>query len=214
MAEVIILYQGERVDCMTDVIVFEKFADFVIRKVNSRAKFVHRAINQSAYDPKQDYYLALRQRLISLLKKNTKLTALDELLKKVNPRRFDNYELLINRIQNFMQGKNYKWVTPPRSEVIYSNLALTVNPEIGLKGGDKIYFIKLYFKKTTLDTNKLDIMLKIMQDAFKDDSPNADFAVWDIRRENFYDKNALEEIKIPYDLEQEAIAWIKYATED
>mgnify|MGYP000809078189 FL=1 len=72
----------------------------------------------------------------------------------------------------------------------------------------------MYFKKQPLNATKVKVMIKIMQDTFKEDYPNARYAVWDIRQNIFYDKKANEVIKIPYNLKQEALIWLKYASEE
>ncbi|DAB14651.1 TPA: hypothetical protein CPU00_08930 [Candidatus Gastranaerophilales bacterium HUM_18] len=199
---------------MPDVIVFERFADFLEKKDRFKKNYVHKVISQGVYQPQEDYYLRLRQKLISLFRKNSSLDELDEILKKITPKKFDNYETLIDQIQNFMQGKTYTWITPPRYQIDYSRLELTVNPEIGLCIEGEDYFIKMYFKKQPLNATKVKVMIKIMQDTFKEDYPNARYAVWDIRQNIFYDKKANEVIKIPYNLKQEALIWLKYASEE
>ena len=199
---------------MPEVIVFEKFADFLTKKQRFKKNYVHNVIKQGVYRPEEDYYLNLRQRLKSLMKKNSSLNELDIILKKIAPKKFDNYEVLIDQIQNYMQNKKYTWVTPPRYTKNYSGLMLTVNPEIGLQIDEKTYFIKMYFKKKELDSEKVGIMQKIMQDALKNDFPDTNVAVWDIRQGILHDVPINKEVSIPYDLENEAIIWQKYAEEE
>ena len=84
-------------------IVFERFADYLIKKIQHRKSYVKRIVNQKKYDPVEDYYLKLRQRLISLLKKQAPLSELDNIIKNLTPKRIDNYEFLIDQIQLFLQ---------------------------------------------------------------------------------------------------------------
>ena len=195
-------------------IVFERFADYLIKKIQHRKSYVKRIVNQKKYDPVEDYYLKLRQRLISLLKKQAPLSELDNIIKNLTPKRIDNYEFLIYQIQLFLKYKKYCWVTPPRNQVDYADLSLIVNPEIGLKIEDEEFFIKMYFKKPDLKKDKVDILLKIMQDAYKEEFPNANFAVWDVRRGSLYQVKASDDIRVSYNFEQEAKNWLKYATEE
>ncbi len=199
---------------MPNVIVFERFADFLIKKQQYKKSYVHNVIQKGIYKPEQDYYLKLRQKLITLFKKNIPLSELDNILKKIASTKFSNYEILIDQIQNFMQGKKYSWITPPRNAIVYAGLELTVNPEIGLNINNETYLIKMYFKKIKLDPTKARIMQKIMQDALKDETANIKIAIWDIRRGVLYDTQVDREIKVPYDFEQEALIWQKYAEED
>jgi hypothetical protein len=199
---------------MPDIIVFERFADFIEKKPNSKKKYVSKVMNQGQYQPQEDYYLQLRQKLKSVFRNHSSIEELNGLLKKINPRKFNNYETLIDQIQNFMQGKTYAWLNPPRYKIDYSGLELTVNPEIGLSMNGNNYFIKMYFKQETMSKTKAQIMQRIMQDAFKKDFPNAHFAIWDIRNNAFYSQKADEEVNCPYNLKQEALLWLKLVSED
>ena len=113
-----------------------------------------------------------------------------------------------------MQGIKYSWVEPPKNTIEYSGLLLKVNPEIGLKINNETLFIKLYFKKSPINGMKVKVMQKIMQDALQSDFPETKVAILDIRRGILYKTIINEEIKIPYNLEQEALLWQKYAEED
>ena len=53
-----------------------------------------------------------------------------------------------------------------------------------------------------------------MQDAYKEEFPNANFAVWDVRRGSLYQVKASDDIRVSYNFEQEAKNWLKYATEE
>ncbi len=61
---------------------------------------------------------------------------------------------------------------------------------------------------------KVKVMQKIMQDALQRDFQEAKVAILDIRRGILYKATIDEEIKIPYNLEQEALIWQKYVVED
>ena len=73
---------------LSDVIVFERFADFLEKKERFKKTYVHKVINQGVYQPQEDYYLRLRQKLISLFRKHSSLDELDEILKKITPKKF------------------------------------------------------------------------------------------------------------------------------
>ena len=136
------------------------------------------------------------------------------MLKKINPKKHDHYEVLIDQIQNFMQGIKYIWVEPPKNIVEYSGLQLKVNPEIGINIKGETLFIKMYFKQDQIENEKVNVMLKIMQDSIKEDYQNAKVAILDIRRCELHKKDINEEITIPYNLDQEARVWQRYVEED
>lgn len=197
-----------------NVIIYEWFANFVTEKPNKRKRYVNKIINKEPYAFKKDYYSILRIKLISAIKKNKSLIELNQMLKKINPKKHDHYEVLIDQIQNFMQGIKYIWVEPPKNIVEYSGLQLKVNPEIGINIKGETLFIKMYFKQDQIENEKVNVMLKIMQDSIKEDYQNAKVAILDIRRCELHKKDINEEITIPYNLDQEARVWQRYVEED
>lgn len=197
-----------------DVIIYEWFANFVTEKPQKRKGYVSNVINKEPYVFYKDFYSVLRTKLISILRNNKPLTELNEILKNQKTIRQLHYETLINQIQNFFKGKRFTWVEPPKNIIEYSGLQLKVNPEIGLKFNNKTLFIKMYLKQPPISNSKIVIMQKIMQDALKDTYPDAEVAILDVRRGILYQAGVNEEIKISYNLEQEALIWKKYAEED
>ena len=196
------------------VIIYEWFANFVTEKPNKRKKYVNKIINKEPYAFKKDYYSVLRIKLISTIKKNKSLIELNQMLKKINPKKHNHYEVLIDQIQNFMQGVKYIWVEPPKNIIEYSGLQLKVNPEIGININGETLFIKMYFKQDQIENEKVNVMLKIMQDSIKEDYQNAKVAILDVRRCELHKKDINEEIIIPYNLDQEARVWQRYVEED
>lgn len=196
------------------IILYEWFANFVTEKPNKRKKYVNKIINKEPYAFEKDYYSVLRIKLISTIKKNKSLIELNQMLKKINPKKHNHYEVLIDQIQNFMQGVKYIWVEPPKNIIEYSGLQLKVNPEIGININGETLFIKMYFKQDQIENEKVNVMLKIMQDSIKEDCQNAKVAILDVRRCELHKKDINEEIIIPYNLDQEARVWQRYVEED
>lgn len=196
------------------VIIYEWFANFVTEKPNKRKKYVNKIINKEPYAFEKDYYSVLRIKLISTIKKNKSLIELNQMLKKINPKKHNHYEVLIDQIQNFMQGVKYIWVEPPKNIIEYSGLQLKVNPEIGININGETLFIKMYFKQDQIENEKVNVMLKIMQDSIKEDYQNAKVAILDVRRCELHKKDINEEIIMPYNLDQEARVWQRYVEED
>lgn len=197
-----------------NVIIYEWFANFVTEKPNKRKRYVNKIINKEPYAFEKDYYSVLRIKLISAIKKNKSLIELNQMLKKINPKKHNHYEVLIDQIQNFMQGVKYIWVEPPKNIIEYSGLQLKVNPEIGINIKGETLFIKMYFKQDQIENEKVNVMLKIMQDSIKEDYQNAKVAILDVRRCELHKKDINEEFIIPYNLDQEAKVWQKYVKED
>ena len=202
-------------DCTPDdVIIYEWFAEFVTKKPQKRKSYVSKVINKEPYVFYKDFYSALRTKLISILRNNKPLTDLNDILKNQKPIRQLHYATLINQIQKFFKGKRYTWIEPPKNIIEYSGLQLKVNLEICLRFDNKTLFIKMYLKQPPINNSKIIIMQKIMQDALKDVYPDAEVAILDVRRGILYEASINEEIKIPYNLKQEALIWQKYTEEE
>ena len=197
-----------------NVIIYEWFANFVTEKPQKRKSYVSKVINKEPYVFYKDFYSVLRTKLISILRNKKPLTELNGILKNQKPIRQNHYEILINQIQNYFKDKRYTWIEPPKNIIEYSGLLLKVNPEIGLKLSNRTLFIKMYLKQPLISNSKIKVMQKIMQDTLKDLYPDARVAILDIRRGILHEVSINERIKIPYNLEHEALIWQKYAEED
>lgn len=193
---------------------FEKFADFILRRDKFKKNFVKAEVNKTEYRPEEDFYLKLRTRLKKILRHNLSLNELDELLETISPKKIKCYEESILCIKEFLKDKVCLWEPISKSEIEYGGLKIVVNPHIGLKINGILYLIRVHFKKDAIKPHKIEILQKIMQNAYKNDLENVKLAIWDIRSCKFYAIDLNEEIRINYDFEKSAEKWIEYAKEN
>ncbi len=190
---------------------FEKFAEFVLKKEKYKKSFVKREMsNNEEYGVEKDFYLKLRTRLKKILKYNLSLDELDSLIEEVSSKKIPCYEKAIQCIKEFLQDKDYIWESHSKSEIKYGDLIIKVNPQLALRINNELYIIRIHFKKKEISRPKVNILLKIMQSAYQNDTNAVKLAVWDICQQNLYTLGIEEEIKISQNLEQEAAKWIKY----
>lgn len=189
---------------------YDSFADYILKKEKYKKNFVRGIKKREPYSPKTDYYLQLRVKLKQICKKHYSLNKLDEMLSKLtNSNKKNGYPILIAKIKEFLAPKNYTWVEPSKEVIQYGDLVLRVNPELGLKIGNTIYFIKLYLKKTKITIEKINILKKIMQEAYSEIDENINVAIFDVRGGNFYSIPINQNMELPYDLRKEASSWCK-----
>lgn len=189
---------------------YGSFVDYILTKDKSKNRFIKNFKKRGNYNAAQDFYLPLRTCLIQLCKKNKCVEELDTMYNKLSDeRKKSNYTTVISKIKEFLQNEKYDWVQPDKLQIIYGGLEISVNPELGLKIGEQTHFVKLYFKKDKISQAKVNLLLRIMQDTYRQNEDNIIVSIWDIRNGLFYSNNANKNINIPYDLELEASNWIK-----
>lgn len=188
---------------------YDSFADYILKKEKYRKNFVKSIKKRGAYDPRTDFYLQFRRSLKKACK-NCNLNLLDEMLSKLtNSNKKSGYPILVAKIKEFLISKNYAWAEPVKKIIQYDDLLLRVNPELGLELGDTTYFIKLYLKKPKITVEKINILKKIMQEAYSETEGNIQVGILDVRSGNLYSIPINQTMKLSYDLTKEASSWSK-----
>lgn len=187
---------------------YDSFTDYILKKEKQKKKFVQSIKTRGAYSPERDYYLPFRRSVKRVCKKNDDLSKLDEMHSKLSdPRKKSGYTILIKNIKEFLQSKDYSWIDLDKATLFYGKLAISVNPELGLEIGNTKYFIKLYLKKPKITIEKINLLKKIMQDAYTNVDENIHVAIFDVRRGNFYSVPSQQSVGLTYDLDKEASNW-------
>jgi len=191
-------------------ITYGSFAEYILKKDKSKMRFVRNFKERKAYSVEKDFYKPLRDCILKICKQNKSIDELDNMHNKLSDaRKKVCYAPTINGFKDFLQGRKYKWVNPERVILNYSDLDVIVNPELGLEIGNTLYFIKLHLNKERIPKEKVDLLMKIMQDSYKDSNKNIMVAVLDVRNGFFYTANIESDLKIPYKLDIEAQNWIE-----
>lgn len=191
-------------------VMYTDFAEYIIKKDKYKKNFVRGIKKRGPYSPKTDYYLQLRVTTKQTCKKLDNLNKLDEMVSKLtNSNKKNSYPALIAKIKEFLASKKYTWVEPSKEIIQYGNLAIRINPELGLRIGNTTYFIKLYLKKPKITMEKINILKKIMQEAYSKLDENIHVAVFDARSGNLYSIPIDQTMELPYNLNKEASNWCK-----
>lgn len=165
------------------------FVDFVTAgDPLNRATRVRLELNRGEYDPRTDFWKKLRERIQDTHQRGQPVRTLQGLLDEVtDQKKLDSYSAAITGYLRFIGRKRVSYFEPPRAEWEHGDLAVRVNPELGLTIRDQPHVIKLYFRKDPLSKRKVDAVLALMDDALADQmEPNAVVSVLDVQQAHVY----------------------------
>ncbi len=173
-----------------------EFVDVIIRSGTQKVDKI-RAIKAKPieYSPKNDFYRALRNYIVEY-HKNRLYTDPKKKAKDLtsDPKKFFHYTALLDGYWSFLGKRQPTWFDPPKKPIIFNNVELIINPELGLDFKGKKQIIKLYFKKDEITKKKIEIVLGLLEYAFKNDiDKSIALAVLDVRKGKLIQKS----IEIP-----------------
>jgi hypothetical protein len=158
------------------------FVDFVTASGTSRLSKLKQAKKQYGreYDPRQDYYKPLRERIVRAVKEGWSADRLKRLLTGVtDAKKQANYETCRRGFTRWVGRKKLK-LRPTRRGVWQSgNLQVNVNPELIVDVNSVTHAVKLYLKGDALSQQRANIVLELMRETIGDDVTPA---VLDVRR--------------------------------
>lgn len=163
-----------------------EFMDFVNKSGMAKMTVVSstKAHREDDYKTYADYWLKLREKIKEVHKKHLSQDDFRELIEEIKPDKIENYHLAIEGYCKFWGKKKIEWVKPPRKIWKIGNIRLAVNPELGLKIKDQIYYVKIYTKANSqIDKRHADMILTLMEQELRPKvEEDAVFAVLDIKR--------------------------------
>jgi hypothetical protein len=146
------------------------FLDFTLMPDSQKVRKVRDA-KYEEYHPSKDYWKLLRDKIREIHSTDNDFSKLDDLLGIVSKNRLNNYKAAIKSYKKFLKKhQDIIWFDPPNKNWIYNELAISVNPEIGLYINGIPHLIKLYFKE---DTTSAEIILN------KSRASNIAYLMWE-----------------------------------
>jgi hypothetical protein len=139
------------------------FIDIVSKSGISKTNTILSIKNRPPYQPAFDYYKPLREHIINLHKHNKgkkELLYANDLTS--DKKKWENYNIILSKYREFWGRKTLKWFDPPKKNWFSNEIAVTLNPELGLLINDVPYVIKLYLKGEKLSKAKTTISLFLM----------------------------------------------------
>ena len=167
-----------------------EFMDYVNSSGTAKATVVIQAKKkrEEGHSKAADYWMQFRNAVKSVHSNYGSKDELGEVIEEVNDERRDNYQLAVNGYKKFWGRKSFTWRTPPRRIVSVGGTRVSINPEVGLEYGDKLYIIKLFIHVDEyLDKRHADLILALMKNKLIDVPENTVFAVLDVLRGKLFE---------------------------
>jgi len=188
-----------------------EFVDFVIKSGTQRITEVKRLKAQHAkgYHPSRDYWRKLRDGIVDMHQQGRPKRTLDALVAEITDgNKAKNYPVVTAAYKKWLGRKEVAWFQPARARWEYQDLAVRVNPELGLDINGAPHLIKLYFKDPKLTTDRIAVIRHMMCDALATETGPATLALLDVRHSKLHCFEAPEPTIAPL-LEGEALAFCR-----
>jgi hypothetical protein len=180
------------------------FVDFTITLPPSQLTKVRQLAKRGSYDPRFDFWKALREEIRNAHQRRAKLD--DVLLSLTDPKKVKRYPMAIRAYKKFIAKQGtIKWFAPPSAIWTYEGLNVKVNPELGLEFGGKKYVVKLYFKEDKPTKHRLKVVFEMMRVALH--CGDAVPAVVDVTNGRLITPKPLDEDLLPL-LQAQALAFM------
>jgi len=158
----------------------------------SVAKGVVKKILEDEYDAKTDYWLRLRQAIISFHKNTGSIEDLKEVVESINEHKQNNYNKAVSGYISFLGHKKIEWLgNPPKIKWQVGGLIVSLNPELGLTLRNKKYYVKLYIDshdENALNRGQADMIITLMEHELrKNIDEEISFAIIDVVRGEFFE---------------------------
>lgn len=176
------------------------FTDFVVKSGSPKLTKVQEIRNREEYEPAKDYWKKVRDWMVKMHKENLSKSSLDHVLLEINPGRgkHENYVDIIESYKRFIGRKKTTWFDPPFKVWTNNQLAVKINPELGLNINGGKHIIKLYFKADVISKNKVDLILTLMRESLLDSVPeDCKLGLLDIRRKKLFTHDKIRGNLVP-----------------
>lgn len=166
-----------------------QFADIISSTWRSKLCKIKLIKNSPGYQPKTDYYKQIREYIIKFHESGKPLDQFDDATTIVsNNRKQKTYTPLVQAYKAFLKdSKTYRYFKSQRGILLFNDLHIVANPEIGLEIDGIEYLIKLYFKVDTLTKQDAEIITCVMENALrKSVDSSIKMAVLDVLRSKLF----------------------------
>lgn len=161
------------------------FVDFTIVNGSTRVAAVRALKKRGDYDPASDFWRPLRKGMVELHQAGRMTVGeLDAWLAiQTNEKRLPRFRDAVEGYKRFLAKRVSAWFDPPSSLWREGDLAVRVNPELGLDIDGKKTVIKLYFKNEEPTRARVQAVLAIMDiELGRKAGADAQFAVLDVNQ--------------------------------
>lgn len=140
------------------------FVDIVSKSGTPKATKVANVKHRPDYVPASDFYKPLRDRIADTHRNNLTAKNIEKLLHSLaDGKKMKNYPDLVNGYSSWWGKKSIEWFEPVSDNFVLHDIAVSINPELGLVINGQPHLIKLYFKSDPLTKNRIDIVTHLME---------------------------------------------------
>lgn len=129
------------------------FIDFVHKTGTTRITLIRKLKSEYGrdYERVTDFWRLLRNAIIKIHKDELPVSYLNHVIQGIsNKTKLNNYPARIDNFKKWRGRKKIKWIGARTKIWKFDNLAIRVNPELGLNINGENYILKLYFKQKKL----------------------------------------------------------------
>jgi len=182
------------------------FSEFVLKAGAKKQTKVRQIVNRPKYEPQFDFWKKLRERIIDLHKTAKPTKELQNIISELtDDKKKKVYPGLVKGYLKFIGRKKPTWFAPPKGEWSHEDLAIRVNPEIGLEFNGKKHVIKLHLNQSIMAKNEADIILTLMKSL--GDEEDIIYCLLDVKTNKLYRSDKIKVDLLPV-LQGEAMSFI------
>lgn len=134
------------------------------------------------YNPAHDFWRPLRRAIVNAHQRE-EVDLLDQLMPKItDKKKLSNYPARIQAHKKWWGKKDYEWFQPLEAEWQYRQVAVRVNPELGLIDDSGPIVVKLYFKNERLSKLRVDGILHLLETTVTPAGKDARVGILDVPR--------------------------------
>ena len=186
-----------------------EFVDFVIKAGSPKLTVVRevKRRHDEGYDPKTDFYKKLRDGIVEHHQLGKPKSALDALAHGVTDKnKVKAYPIIIQGYKHFLGRKTVAWFVPPKKQWTYGDLAVRVNPELGLIIDGQPHVIKMYWKQDQLKKLEVPTIMHLLQLVLTSKKDPNSLGLLDVRRGRLITPSGFDPTLTPL-LEGEALSF-------
>jgi hypothetical protein len=167
------------------------FVDFVLKAGTPKLTGV-REFKERKDELSFDFYRQVREAIVDMHRNNKPDTVLDGFLAaQHDERRRRIYPSIVAGYRKFLSSARMTWFEPPTGSVQLGDVAININPDLGLVIDGKPHLIKIYFRGEPLSSKRTSVVLNLLAGGLGDSCPGNVLALLDVRNAKLHVFKAL-----------------------
>jgi hypothetical protein len=157
------------------------FVDFVLKAGTPKLAGV-REFKERKDELSYDFYRQVREAMVDMHRSGKSDAVLDEFLSaQHDERRRRIYPAIVAGYRKFLASAKMTWFEPPTGSFQLGDIAININPDLGLVIDGKPHLIKIYFRGEALSTKRTSVVLNLLAGGLGDSAPGNTLALLDVR---------------------------------